>query len=320
MLVVGLVVGGSVAVTASPALAADQPAEDARVSVTGPVRVEADERVDGAVVSVDGSVRVAGVVDGDVFVVRGGVVVTGRVTGSVTVLDGNVRVIGTVGDHVTVVSGRAFVGDEATVGGDVRSSKRPRVAAGADVDGDVEKANFAVWFTVAGWIALLLWWLVVSITLFVVGLLCVLLFPRAVGAVTSTGRRSTGPCAAWGALLGLVLPVLAGVLASSVVGLPLAFGVLLTLAVAFPLGYLATAVLLGRVLLRGAHDVVAFLVGFAILRALALIPGLGWLIGFVAAAYGLGVLGVTAWRAGRPPAATASGRDDEDLAAEVLPG
>jgi hypothetical protein len=43
--------------------------------------------------------------------------------------------------------------------------------------------------------------------------------------------------------------------------------------------------------------VVAFLLGWAILRAVALIPILGGLVWFAAVAFGLGVLLVTIWRA-----------------------
>ena len=87
--------------------------------------------------------------------------------------------------------------------------------------------------------------------------------------------------------------------ASTIVGLPVGFGILLMLAVAFPMGYVMTALIIGRLLARRVHDVAAFLIGFAILRGLAIIPGLGLLIGFLAAAYGMGAVAVAAWRAGR---------------------
>ena len=90
-------------------------------------------------------------------------------------------------------------------------------------------------------------------------------------------------------------------MASTIVGLPLAFGIFLTLGVAFPLGYVMTALILGRTIPRRVHDIPAFLIGFAILRALGIIPGLGWLIGFLAAAFGVGALAVAACRAGHRP-------------------
>ncbi len=308
------IVGAFLATTAGPALASGPRNDDSRISVTGPVRIESGQRINGPVISVHGSVRVNGVVDGDVFVVRGDVTVAGRVTGTVTALDGNIRVLGRVGDGVTATSGRAVIGAGAVVGGDVRSSERPSVASAATVSGDVSKTNFAAWFTLAGWIALILWWLAVTITLLVIGLLFVLLFPKAAQAVTVAGRGSTGSSIGWGALLGLGVPLVAGALGATFVGLPLGLGMLVLLAVAFPLGYVMTALIIGRSIARGVHDAAAFLIGFAILRALAIIPGLGWVIGFLAAAFGVGALAVAAWRAGRatpasspPPAVATAG-------------
>jgi hypothetical protein len=134
--------------------------------------------------------------------------------------------------------------------------------------------------------------------LLVIGILFVLLFPKAARAVTATGRGSTGLSIGWGAILGLGVPLVAAGLGATLVGLPLGLGILALLLVAFPLGYVMTALIIGRSIARGVHDVVAFLIGFAILRALAIIPGLGWLIGFLAAAFGVGALAVAAWRAG----------------------
>jgi cytoskeletal protein CcmA (bactofilin family) len=298
-----VITGALLLATATPAAAATaRDDEDPRVSVTGPIRINASERADD-VVSVDGSVRVDGVVDGDVFVVHGNVVVTerGRVTGTVTVLRGNAVVQGRVGDGVTVTSGRAVIGDTAVVGGDVRSSKRPDVAPGARVSGDIEKTDFATMFTVAGWIGLALLWLAATVTLLIVGLLFVGLFPRAALAASAAARESTGISILWAAILGIGIPIVAGLLSATVVALPLGLGLLLALAVVLPLGYVVTSLVLGRLIARQVGNIPAFLIGFAILRAVALVPGLGFLVGFLAAIFGLGALTVAAWRAGRGP-------------------
>jgi cytoskeletal protein CcmA (bactofilin family) len=299
--IVTVMVGLLLVTTAGPASAATRDVDDdARVSITGPVRIGAGERSDG-VVSVDGSVLVAGLVDGDVFVVHGDVLVTdrGRVTGAVTVVRGDAVVQGTVRDGVTATSGRAVIGASAAVGGDVRSSKRPDVAPGARVSGDVEKTDFATMFTVAGWIALALLWLAATVTLLVVGILFLALFPRAALAASVAARESTGISILWAAILGIGIPIVAGVLSATVVALPLGVGLLLAVAIVLPLGYAVTSLVLGRLIARGVGDIPAFLIGFAILRAVALIPGLGLLVGFLAAIFGLGALTVAAWRAGR---------------------
>jgi cytoskeletal protein CcmA (bactofilin family) len=300
LLVVTAVAAAFLALTPGIAAAAGSSSDDGRVSISGPVAVGPNVRVDGPVISVDGSVVIAGTVDGDVLVVHGSAVVLGRVTGAVTVVSGDVAVSGRVGDNVTALRGQITLARTAVVHGDVRSSDRPVVASGARVTGTVEKTDFSAWFTAAGWIALFLWWVAVTITLFVIGILLVMLFPRAARTTVGVGRSVPGTVAIWGAILGLGLPAFIGVLAATVIALPLALVGVLALVLAFPLGYVVTSFLIGRMIAKSAHDVVAFIVGFAILRALALIPGLGWLIGFLAAAYGIGALAVNAWRTGHP--------------------
>jgi hypothetical protein len=221
------------------------------------------------------------------------------VTGAVTVVRGDAVVQGRVADGVTATSGRAVVGDTAVVDGDVRSSKRPDVAQGARVTGDIEKTDFATMFTIAGWIGLALLWLAATITLLILGLLFIALFPRAALAASAAARASVGISILWAAILGIGLPIVAGLLAATVVALPLGVGLILALALVLPLGYVVTSLMLGRLIARGVGDIPAFLIGFAILRAVALIPGLGFLVGFLAAIYGLGALAVAAWRSGR---------------------
>ena len=74
------------------------------------------------------------------------------------------------------------------------------------VDGDITKTDFAAFFTVAGWIVLVLWWFAVTVSLLIVGLLIVLLFPRAAQTVAAVGRESAGISVAWGAGVGLAAP------------------------------------------------------------------------------------------------------------------
>jgi hypothetical protein len=68
--------------------------------------------------------------------------------------------------------------------------------------------------------------------------------------------------------------------------------------VIYALGYSASGWILGRSILRRPTSwVVAFLVGWAILRVIALVPILGGLAWFAAVVFGLGALAVAVWRA-----------------------
>jgi hypothetical protein len=110
--------------------------------------------------------------------------------------------------------------------------------------------------------------------------------------------RLIGPSVGWGLLAFFGLPILAVLALVTIVGIPLGLGLLAALALIYTLGYSASAWIVGRRILgtRTAW-VVAFLLGWGILRALALIPIVGGLIWFVAVVFGLGALTVTIWRA-----------------------
>ena len=94
----------------------------------------------------------------------------------------------------------------------------------------------------------------------------------------------------------------------TIVGIPLGLGVLAVLALIYTLDYTATAWIIGRRILGTRTGwVVAFLLGWGILRVLALIPAVGGLICSPAVVFGLGALTVTIWRTrSTSPAGTAS--------------
>ncbi len=100
-----------------------------------------------------------------------------------------------------------------------------------------------------------------------------------------------------------MLVVLAAV---TLVGLPLAIGLGLALLPIGAVAYVASAWALGRVIVKPPRSrYLSFLAGLAILRLLALIPVLGFLVGLAAVVFGLGLLGaaIGAAREPRAPAA-----------------
>ena len=301
--VFALMIVGLVAVPAAAAATGDGSGGDRRISVSGGVVVAQDETIDGPVVSFDGRATINGVVTDDVFVGRGNVRVNGRVTGDVLVLDGDATVTGRVGGDVISVGGRVIVQSGARVGGDVVSRREPRIASGT-VRGDVKRLNLSSIF--GGFLIafLIFLWISVTISVAVLGLLFVLLFPRAADAAAAAGRR-VWPSLGWGALVGIVGPIVGVVVLVTVVGIPLGIGMLSALTVLTPLGYVTASLLLGRTMVKGTSTgarIGAFFAGFGILRAAALIPGIGFIVWFFACLYGVGALTIAAWRAGHVPA------------------
>jgi hypothetical protein len=135
-------------------------------------------------------------------------------------------------------------------------------------------------------------------TIMVVGLVLVWLVGRGAAWILEAGRTSIGPAIGWGLLVFFGLPILAIIALVTLVGIPLGLDLLAALGLIYALGYGATAWIVGRRILREPTAwILAFLVGWGILRVLALVPILGGLVWLAAVVFGLGALLVAIWRA-----------------------
>jgi hypothetical protein len=235
---------------------------------------------------------------GDLVVFHGSSTVDGTVDGSLTAFDAPVTISGRVNGDVVVFNGRVELRSGANVTGDVVSQQAPVVASGATIGGTTKRLQTNTNWEGFGWAGRLAWWLAVSVSTLVVGLVLLWLVGRGAAWILEAGRTRIGPAIGLGLLLFFGLPILAIIALLTVVGIPLGLGLLAALLLIYALGYGATAWVLGRSILRGPTAwVVAFLVGWAILRVLALVPILGGLVWFAAVVFGLGALAVAIWRA-----------------------
>ncbi|HET9198757.1 MAG TPA: hypothetical protein VFN92_10950 [Solirubrobacterales bacterium] len=249
--------------------------KDAIVVISGDVSVPHGESVDGVVV-VSGDVRLAGHVDGDVVLVSGDALVSGRIDGSLVTIGGQARLLPSA-----FVGGNVHYGDE-----------RPVVAGSAIVRGDVSREDGLDALDLLPFISLFLLWLAIGVSMAVLGSLLLLISPRAADAVEARSRERIGPLIAIGIAIAIALPVAGAIAAVTVVGLPLGFVILLALAPLWAVAYCVSAWVLGRRLVKAPRNrILAFLAGLAILRALALVPVLGLLVGIAAGVFGLGLIG-----------------------------
>lgn len=258
-----------------------------------------DDPQDQVVISGDVNV-LPGRTVGDVVVVDGAVNVGGRVEGDVVAVSGPVRVAGTVDGTISAVSDRVTLLPTARVTGDVQyGDESPRVLPGATVDGKVsdegwDQLNDFPW----GVVGAFAWWLAVSISALVLGLVLLALAPRAADAAFGAVQTAIGPVIGWGAVLFVGLPIVAVVALITLVGIPLGLGLLLALVPLGALGYVTACYLLGRRLVKEPRSrMVAFLAGWGILRVLAIVPFLSTLAWLAAVIVGLGALLVALWRA-----------------------
>jgi hypothetical protein len=268
---------------AAPAAGAQEDDEpDNIVVLTGRAEVREGETVD------------------NVIIADGPVVIDGTVRDALVAVNGDVLIRGTAREDVVAFDGRVVVADGGRVEGDVVSRHRPVVEGDGQLDGSWERWNPRAWSratSIVGWLAL---WLAITVSTLILGLLLGLLAPRAPAAVDAAARGGIGPVILWGLVLLIGLPIVAVVAMVTLVGLPLGLGLLLALGLIYGIGYTAGAWILGRRVASRASPVVAFLAGWGILRVLALIPVLGWLVWLAAAVVGLGAIAVAVRRARRP--------------------
>jgi cytoskeletal protein CcmA (bactofilin family) len=271
--------------SSAPAAAANNE-EDAVVVISGDVTVPRGETVEGIVIA-SGDAQVAGRVDGDVILFSGDATISGRIDGDLVTFGGRARLL-----------------PRAYVGGDVRyGDERPIVSGDAIVRGDVTQEDWDDSLEFLPFIGAFVLWLGITISMALLGVLLLLIAPRAADALAARSRERIGPLIAIGIAIAICLPLAGGIAAVTLVGLPLSFLILLALLPLAALAYVAAAYALGRRVVGSSRSQIwAFLAGLAILRALALIPFLGFLVGLAAVVFGFGLIG-TAIGAAREPEA-----------------
>jgi hypothetical protein len=271
-----LIALGALALPPAPA-AAGARSDDGEtiVVIAGDVTVPRGETVDGIFV-VSGDIRLAGRSDGDVVLFSGDAVVSGRIDGDLVSFGGHARLLPSA--HVT---------------GDVRyGDERPTVSGDAIVRGDVTKESWPDSGDLLPFVGALLLWLAIGVSAAILGVLLLLVAPRAADAISARSRERIGPLIAIGIAIMICLPVAAVIAAITLVGLPLAIGILLALLPLGAVAYVVAAWALGRRVVKPPQGrILAFLAGLAILRVAALVPFLGWLVGLAAVVFGLGLIG-----------------------------
>ncbi|HEV2060902.1 MAG TPA: polymer-forming cytoskeletal protein [Solirubrobacteraceae bacterium] len=229
----------------------------------------------------------------NVVVLDGDLTIRGTVTGDVIVVAGDVTIRGTVQGDVVTVAGLATLGRAGRVQGDiVYADDKPVLTPGAQVAGEVRKFDV----TEAGIVGAIGAFIAITLSMFLLGLILLLLAPRAADAVDRTARAKAGVSVLVGLLAFFLIPIIAIAAFFTVVGIPLGIVLLLLLLPLYAISYITAAFALGRRILKGSR-ILALLVGLVILQLLTLIPIAGGLIGFVAVIFGLGLLLMTLVRA-----------------------
>lgn len=296
------------------------------------VVVGEDETVDGDLQAFAGTVVIQGTVDGDLTAFGGDVLIEGEVTGDAEAFAGNVRVTGDVGGEVGTAAGNVTIGENASVGalsaaggnvavegtvaGDVEAAAGSvSLGPGAVVEGDLTyggelnrhpdaevvgsvseestsgpvPAPIGELPTPPTWLGPL-YWLLVNLVL---GAVLLAAFPRFSDAVATTARTAALKSGGVGVLALVGIPIALGLVAITLVGIPLSIAGALLFAPLLWVGSVYGRFALGAWLLALAdaeNRWVALALGLVVVALVGLIPYLGGLIEFLVLLLGLGAL------------------------------
>lgn len=268
------------AVLAPAALAQDDegPDTDDQIMITGRLVVPEGESVEHAVIF------------------NGPATIEGTVSQSLVVFNGRTEIVGTVAGDLVVFNGGVVLRSGSRVGGDVVSLEAPQVEDGATIGGDIEDLQGRWDYWDATFVGRLAWWLAFTVSSLVLGMALLLLTSPGLDAISIRAlRERLGGTIGFGLLVFLLLPIVAGLLLATIVGIPLGIFLLLGLALVYSVGYVIGGLALGRLLVKPPTSrYLAFLAGWGALRVLALIPFVGGLAWLVATVLGLGTLWVGA--------------------------
>ncbi|HEX2089881.1 MAG TPA: polymer-forming cytoskeletal protein [Actinomycetota bacterium] len=229
---------------------------------------------------------------------NGPVTVDGTVTETVVVFNGDAVISGGVGEDVVVFRGTVLVRSGARIGGDLVTQQTPQVEEGATIGGSRQRIATKFDAERLGIASRMAWWVAYSVSTLILGLLLLLFAPAMDRAIVDAVRNRTGASIGFGVGLFFLVPIAAVIFLVLIVSFPLGLFLLLALALLYTIGFVAGAHALGRLILKPPSSrFVAFLIGWGILRVLALVPFLGGLLWLAAAILGLGALAVAARRA-----------------------
>ncbi len=281
-------------------------------------------RITGDAVLAGGNIEVAQTaeVGRDLVAAGGTIALWGSVKRNALLSGGRILIRGTIQGDADVRGNQVVIEKGARIEGKLRytADAEAEIQPGAQVSGGVERLLpplrqrpswvINLWpFAIVGHVLEALW-------LLAFGFIAMALTPRTVLQGAERIRLQFGLSLLTGFVLLVVVPVGAGLLVVTLLGIPLGVVVLLLyLATLYP-GLIFTAVALGEYIIRGwqwgparrASPYFVVTVGTVGLALLFAIPWLGWIVRFLAVLVGFGAFWATMWATRRSAQLTAPGQ------------
>ncbi len=235
-------------------------------------------------------------IGGDVSLVSTSATFNGKAGRDLLLASNTASINGSIGRNIQADVNNLTLGDGATVAGNLKytSQNDALLATGAKIDGTITKtlppssetntAAAMFWGRLAfGFYSLL--------ALLLIGLVLVLIAPRAFNTVTSVKLNRIWKPLLVGLLAMIVVPILSIVTMTTVIGLPLGLLMLVIWVVIGCLSLIVAAYWFGRVIWQGQRNAITIMViGILALTVLMAIPILGAIVWFLASLLGSGLI------------------------------
>ncbi|MDD5136824.1 MAG: hypothetical protein PHX20_05095 [Candidatus Omnitrophica bacterium] len=211
----------------------------------------------------------------DVVVVGGNATVSGRVNNGIVVVGGSAELKpgAYVAEHVVVVGGKCVKDPAAHIGGKISEIDIPHFIPSSLPD--ILKGGWmAMWATIS---------LLVLLGFLGLAILLIALIPKHMTTVLSAIQKSFIMMLLWGILWMVLVVPIAVLLAISIIGILLIPLEMLLAALALIIGYIASAIFIGKHILQSfkktsTHLFVDAIIGILVLFAVGLVPIVGHIV------------------------------------------
>jgi cytoskeletal protein CcmA (bactofilin family) len=296
-----------------------------------------DGTINGDLIVAGRTITVNGPVNGSIIAAGETVNINGEVTHVVRMIGETLNTSGTIGRDLLVAGAKFNIASTSKIGGDLimgagtalidgliqgdinsavdsltiastanikgkliyKSENEVNIQSGAQIMGPITHKLPDVKEKIATGTGIGLWGTVIGfLMILVIGIIIVLLAPRRVEAVSESIRTRPWASLGWGTLLLVAVPIAAGIVCITIIGLPLGAISFALYTITIYLTQLFVGLLIGQLIIGAYKGVVetrgaiigAMALGLAILRLLMLIPFVGFFFRLATVLFGLGAI------------------------------
>ncbi len=242
--------------------------------------------IQGGVVAGSGNIHVAGSVGRDITIGAGSMTISGNTTGNIKAAAGAIRLTSNAkvsGDLTYWSQSPASIDSQAKISGHITKAALPKEFVPQPED------------AVKLFLGLKLFWVVANFTsTLILGLLLIHFYPTFSQRAVAHLKKQPLASAGLGVLVLIFTPILVAILGITLIGLPLAFLLVVLFLIYLYLGRIFVITWAGHLISRRLgkehSEKWAFVIGLVVYSLLTIIPVVGNLVTFLAILFGLGTL------------------------------